>query len=364
MGVDDRRADVAAALESTSISDTPESSQAPGQVVTDTPEVTPAPIAADSDATPIGGGEERKRGEDGKFIKATDTKLTVEPKPVVDAAKPIPDAAVQPTKKFKPPSSWKPVAREKWDAVPPEVQEEAIRRDREISMALQDASEARQFHQKWREVASPYEHMFRGQGADSVQAAQYLFQQYASLTTAPPQARAQTLATWINQFLPGQEGIELLSNVLANAPQQAAQPQQAAYRDPRVDEIYQTINNARQYQAKMLEQQAAQAVSEVEQEEFFDDVRPIMADLIEVAGRNGLTLSPKDAYDRAVNLHPETKKVLDQRRAAQSANASTARSAQAAVSVRSNPASGDGVSSTGASMRDDIAAAWNASRRG
>jgi hypothetical protein len=364
--VDDRRADIAAALESAPIADAPATDTSPGQDNSGKIAVTSAPIASESEPTTIGSGDDRKRGEDGKFIKSSEPKVTPDPAKLPEVAKPIPDTAVQPVvAKKKPPAGWRPLAKEKWDGLPPEVQDEAIRRDREINMALQDASEARQFHQKWREMAGPYEPMFRGQGSDSVQAAQYLFQQYAALATSPPQTRAQTLATWINQFLPGEEGIQLLSNVLAgSAGQQAPQQSQPQYRDPRVDEIYNTITQAKQYQARMIEQQAAQAVSEVEQEEFFDDVRPIMADMIEVAARNGLTLSPKDAYTRAVLVHPETKKVLEQRQAAQSANASTARSAQAAVSVRSNPASGDGVTQSGPSMRDDIAAAWNASKRG
>ena len=44
--------------------------------------------------------------------------------------------------------------------------------------------------------------------------------------------------------------------------------------------------------------------------EYFEDVRNLMADVMEVSTRNGYELSVADAYERACLLHPEVRKII------------------------------------------------------
>jgi hypothetical protein len=97
----------------------------------------------------------------------------------------------------------------------------------------------------------------------------------------------------------------------------------------------------------------------VEQEEFFADVKDEMADIIELAAKHGRTITPRQAYEKAVSLHPEVSKVVEQRRAFANQTGSTQKAMAAASSVKSSPASGIG-SDQPKGLRDEIAAAWNA----
>lgn len=368
---DDRRNDIAAAIESMAPAEsTPATDTAPA--TPSDPASQPVDAKASEPSAPVI-PEGKARDEQGRFIKAdgkpAPEKPAVAPTPTPEVkpdaqvptqAKP-PTEPVQPAKTFKAPGSWQPAAREHWAKLPVEAQSEIVRRERETAIALQESAEARQFRQKFAEATTPYEPLFRAQGVDAMQATQFLLQQYSAMSTAPVHTRAQTLANWIRTFLPGDEGVQLLSTALASAPQQAPQQYQPpVMRDPRVDEIYARITQAEQERARSLQAQAGEAISEVENEEFFNDVRLIMADLVEVAGRNGLRLSLQDAYNRAVMMHPEISRVIEQRKVA-SANlqGSTEKAANAASSVRSNPASQIDSRDQRDDMRGAIEAAWS-----
>jgi hypothetical protein len=115
--------------------------------------------------------------------------------------------------------------------------------------------------------------------------------------------------------------------------------------------------------AQQKQAEAAKSVQEVAQEEFFEDVRQDMADLIEVAQRRGVALTLKDAYTRAVGLHPEISKVVSQRAAAAARTpaGATQRARAASSSVRSSPAvQPKGDREVGHDMRADLEAAMDA----
>jgi len=105
-------------------------------------------------------------------------------------------------------------------------------------------------------------------------------------------------------------------------------------------------------------QEASKLIKEVEQEEFFEDVREDMADLLEVASRRGIALTAKDAYTRAVAMNPEVSKVMEQRRAAKTQNGSIQRAMAASSSVKAQPTAGPPAQS-GGSLKDDLEAAWD-----
>lgn len=245
------------------------------------------------------------------------------------------------TEPIKAPQSWKPAARESWAKAPPEIQQEVARREKEISIALQESSEARQAYQKFREMTGPYEHMFRAERVDAFQATQNLLQTAAALATAPAAHKAQIVANIIKTY--GVD-IQTLASALDGAsPPQGGQPQyqQPMQLPPNVQSALSKIEQWEQRQAQTVQQQAEAAISEVQGLEFFEDVKDEMADLLELAAKRNLPLTPKEAYNRAVWANPDTAKVLEQRRAAQAAanpQGSTQRSRTAASSVRSTPA--------------------------
>jgi hypothetical protein len=242
----------------------------------------------------------------------------------------------------KAPQSWKPEMREKFAALPPEVQQEVVRREREITNALNESTEHRKASAKLREVIGPYEGMIRAEGGNVYSAISSLMQTAQALRTSPPAHKAQLVAQLVNQF-----GVDIgmLDQALAG---QAPHGQPATSQiDPR-QAVREEIENYRQ-QAEAQRSAAAyreaqsETVSFAESHEFMEDVRTRMATILEVNAREGVVVSMEEAYNEACSLHPEVSKIVRQREAAKAAStgtSATARSKTASSSVRSSPVSG------------------------
>jgi hypothetical protein len=105
--------------------------------------------------------------------------------------------------------------------------------------------------------------------------------------------------------------------------------------------------------------EAQRLISEIQGEEFFADVKDAMADILEVAAKRGVAMTPKEAYNRAVWADPHVAEVLQQRQAAQRAgnpNGSTQRAAAAAASIKASPAVAGPATQPG-TLRGDVEAA-------
>lgn len=316
-----------------------------------TDEVTaPGELPTEAAPTTTGGRDEKT----GRFAKPTPSPTApkaVTPTVVAPAAPPsaeAPPAANEAPKPaattMKAPQSWKPEVREKWAALPPEVQAEVDRREKEMGVALKESGEARKSWQAFREVVGPYEGMIRAEGGDPIKAVGSLFQTAAALRTAPPAHKARLVANIIQQFNVDVSALDAaLSGQAPPAPTQGAAPtldpeallQQAEQR------VFQRLQTQRQQSVAAKAQADTEAFINSGEAEFLDDVRPLMANLLDSAGRSGIPLTLKDAYDRACLLSPDVSKVMEQRKAATAATATqaaTQRARTAASSVRSQPA--------------------------
>jgi hypothetical protein len=90
---------------------------------------------------------------------------------------------------------------------------------------------------------------------------------------------------------------------------------------------------AEQYQV----QQGLEAFAQAAGHEFFEDVRQVMADLIEVAARQGKVLPIEEAYQKACKLDDGISKIMASRQGAQNPRAMTQaalRAKRAASSVK------------------------------
>ena len=353
--------DIAEAMQEVSAKSEPAPSPEP------VPEPEPAP--AEVKAEPIAG--DRERDEKGRFkAKQEELKLESEKpedKPPVEKAKPAAPEAVPeapkaeakppPASEYRAPQSWRPAAREEWGKIPSAAQAEIVRLENETKRVQRESSEARQGYQRFREAVSPFEAMIRSEGSEPVKAVENLLQTAYQLRTAPPHQKAAIVADIIRAYLPGQEGIQLVDNALVGGQQQAPQMPQQAFRDPRLDQLLAQIEQTKQQRVTELDSAAASALSEAEQQEFFEDVREDMADILDLAAKRGLQMDPMEAYNRAVALNPEVSRVVQQRQAAQQAasqNGPTQRARQAASSVRSTPAIGVRAPQANGTLREDL----------
>lgn len=350
-----------------------ERAEAPGD--RDAGEVSnPAPQGTEPEAGEADATRGPARDEQGRFARkagpgdhgAAPAKAGAEAAGAKPATAPAAPPAVEPQApavQERPPQSWKPAAREHWGKLPAEVRQEVMRRDREVATALQESAHARKTAEAFHEAVRPFEAMLRAEGADPIRAVGALLQTAAALRTAPPGARASLVAQIIQTYgVP----IDALAQALDGRPVQAHQ-QQAPYQDPRVDELYQRLEAMNRAQVAQVERSAATQIERFSADkEFFEDLRPYMADAIEIAAKRGESLTLDDAYARALAMRPDIQKIVAQREAAAAAataKAATQRARAAASSVRSNAPVPAGASRGGDTLRDDLEAAFASSGR-
>lgn len=329
----------------------------------------------DVGAAPV---NDKPRDEAGRFAPKTEAPLkpvkvaakTGTPAPKEGAASPTPapqPGAASPTPApLKPPQSWKATEREKWAALPPEIQAVIDRREREIAKGMQEGATHRETAEAFRKTIAPYEPLMRARGIEPTRYVGELLQTAAALNTAPPERRAEIVAGLVQSFqVPPVKLVAGLINsgavsidAVNAALSQPQQPAPAEYRDPRFDAFMSDLQRAKQMKAQQENQALQQKVDAFsEANEFFGQVRARMAGIIDADP--SLADNWAEAYSQACWADPDVRATLQQReaaKAAENAQASTQRAKQAASSVKSKPA-GDLTSHQPKTLREDIEAA-------
>lgn len=302
---------------------------------------------------------ERKRGPDGKFLKTkaeiqAETAKPDQPTEAVEAKPDEPPPESRPTAKA--PESWKPVAREHWAKLPADVQQEVVRREREITLTLQQTAQQRKLAEHFTDSIRPFEAMIRAENRDPVTAASELFATAAMLRMGTPGQKAQLVANMVKNFgIP----IEQLDAALVGEqiPDEDSKLQRML--DQRLKPVTEFINEIQTLKQKRVQgttdevQTEIQKFAEDPKNEFFDDVRETMADLMEVASKRGRPMTLRAAYDQAIAMEPEIKSVIEQRKAADNA-----KKREAAASLPQTPPPQGGAKPGNGSLRDDIESAF------
>jgi hypothetical protein len=318
--------------------------------------------APDEAAAPQG---DRARDATGRFVKQDAKPAESDKQQLPPAAKPASPgqgaaagatSPPAPAPAFKPPQSWKPTVREKWTALPAEVQAEVDRREREIAKALQESAEASKGAGTWQETVRPYEAQIRAAGGNPQQYVGNLLQTAHALFYGPGHMKPHVLADIIMQAgVPPQE-LDAALVARMNGQQAPQQRQPAEFKDPRVDQLLQSIQ---QREAAAAEERAAR-FSEAPGHEHFEDVADEMVGLIEFWKGQGKPVTDElmeRAYRIACQNNEEVSKVISQKQAAQSAanaQASTQRAKAAASTIRSTPGGNSAPASPGDDWRSHL----------
>ena len=342
----------------------PAASEETGRSTSDAPEpvrdTAPTEKSTGADEPAADSSGERKRGERGRFVKKTDGPQsdTTAPEPATATPETTPEqqpAEARPS--IRAPESWKPGAREHWAKLPPDVQAEVSRREKEITSTLQTTAEDRKLASHFKESIRPFEAMILSENRDPVSAARELFATAHMLRNGTQVQKAQLVATMIKNFSVPIETLDALL-VGEQAPDEDSKLQRLL--DERlkpVQEFISQINGVKQQRTEATNtevQTEIQKFAEDPKNEFFDDVREDMADLMEVSSRRGRSMSLSEAYDKAVQMNPEIKKVLDKRKADELQS-----KRDAAVSVAGGaPVQTASVGSSG-SLREDVERAFS-----
>jgi hypothetical protein len=298
-----------------------------------------------------------------------------EQKPVIGKdGKPLP-----PVKKFKAPGSWKPEHREKFAALDPLIQEEIARRESDMDRGMKVGAEARKFKQDFDAAVAPYMHFIQAENSTPIQAMLNMFKTAADLRTETPQNKANIIAHLITSFGVDIQALDqiLTQRIQARGGQQPANGQIPSQQindviRQQMAPFIQYVEGLRQREGQMIQNTSQQLDGMIEEfatdanNEFFEDVREDMADILEMAANRGQKISLQDAYNRATLLHPTISQIVAQRKlsgVAAQHNAAAERAENAAVSVRSDtPSRSEGPKSNG-SLRDDLMLAFDAVER-
>jgi hypothetical protein len=295
---------------------------------------------------------QRARDEAGRFASApkpekpdkppepkAETRTPVPPKGPT-AQTPQPTTPEPPAISVKAPQSWKPAAREAFAKAPPEVQQEALRRESEITRTLNETAQARQFAQTTHQAISAYEGVARTRGQDSMTWAGEALQERAILQAGPVTQRAPILARMLAEG--GQDLIQQVASLLDGqaAPQHAPQQQPVNIQA----EVQRIIQAERQQVMASHADQTVRAFVAT-QPEYLNDVANDMIAVLTAASQSNdpalRNMTPEEAYDRACWMNPEIRERIQKSKQAEAARTPqpvTEQQRRAATSVRSQPA--------------------------
>lgn len=279
----------------------------------------------------------KARDVEGKFTKqAAEAKANQLPQG------PPPSTAVDPAitapTPVAAPNTWTPAAKAKFGTLDPEVQNEIVKREKEMSRAITAHDQDRTFGKTLRDVVGPYMPMINSEGSTPEIAIQSMLNTAYKLRNSTPQEKGVLLANLARQY-----GADLSAFT--------GDPDEQAYVDPIVQALQQKVQQLEGY----LTQQHTQQQSFSEQnvlrdiEKFgsdpahphFEAVGQKMADLIKA----GIAADLQDAYDQAIYMLPEVRQQVisaqqtdAQRKQIEDAKNKAARARQlASVNLNSRP---------------------------
>lgn len=274
--------------------------------------------------------EERARDESGKFTAKADgndspveAAAKLEPEAPVVESQPAVDAP-QTLSADRPPSSWTPAAREKWAAIDPDIRNEIIRREEASMNGVRQMQERFAPMQQVMEQLQPVAVEAQQIGTDPVSYVHSLVQSERALRTADMPTKFNELLRIADQY-----GIPLRDVINKSVGQEVLKaPQQNQMQIP--PEFQQELAEIRNWRYEQEQQQINYGVKTFGQDkEFFNDVRNVMADLIE----RGMAADVPSAYDQACWMVPEVRQVMLARQGQPQAQVTQRQQAAAAASM-------------------------------
>jgi gas vesicle protein len=238
---------------------------------------------------------ERLRDESGRFAKTGETTPTpkVTPEPTITAP------AIETPVAIEAPNTWTPAVKAKFATLDPEVQQEIMKREKEVARTLTAHDQDRLFGKSLRDVVSPYMPIINSEGSTPEQAIQSLLNTAYKLRTASPQEKAQLISRLAKDY-----GADMAS---------IADTTQAEEIHPVVSQLQNQLRELQnQIQQREQKEQAFTQQNTLQQVETFladpkyphaNDVANEIAKLIQ----SGMASTLQDAYSQAIYLHPEVR---------------------------------------------------------
>lgn len=254
-----------------------------------------------------------------------------------------------------------PESREAWKDVPDAVKADITKRENDYAAGIHKHRANSERAIAMDRSLQPFSQLFAMNGGAG-QTLPALLQTASQLQMGSAPQKAQAVAQIIKQF--GVDIKTLDSMLVGEAPspevQQKSQMEQMF--NQRLAPMQQQLQHYQRRDQQMAQQAQGQIASEVNnfgsQNEFYNDVRSDMADLLDMAANRGRQMSMQEAYNTACAAHPQISKVMSGRQAQQSVQ----QKKQAASSIHGTSGgsmSGTQAGSVAAALND----AWDSAGR-
>lgn len=265
---------------------------------------------------------------------------------------------------IKAPLDWSPKQRESWSKVPRAIQDKVIAREQEMAQAMQGTAEARKTHDHLARLGQSFAPVIGAEGFNSpMEAVEGFFNTVAELRMGSPAQKATKIAQLIQHY--GVDIQALDSVLVGQAPKSSPNAEMEQLIDQRmapINQVMQQLGTMQQNKQQATQQNANASVQAFgEKAEFLNDVRMDMADLIDMAAKQGRELTLEQAYDRACALNPEVSQILETRKKEErilGSSNSIAAKRNAASGLNGRMTGGTGAPSS-QSLRDTISNAWD-----
>ena len=219
------------------------------------------------------------------------------------------------------PKTWRPEAAAKFATLPPEVQQEVLKREEDIFKGLESYKADASIGKALKGVVQPYMHIFQSQGIDPMQQVSGLMRAHVALSTGTPEQKQQFF-----QHLAKEYGVDL--------------GVEAPYIDPQVASLQKQLSDLQSRLNGREQHEANEARSKLQAEidtfasdpahQYFDEVANDIAGLL----RSGAAKDLKDAYDKAIWANPITRAKEQARLTAEAEAKAKAEAAERAKQAR------------------------------
>lgn len=262
------------------------------------------------------------------------------------------------TTDLKAPAQWKPAVREKWNTLPREVQEEVLRREADSMRLIGSVGPKIRLADEVASHIAPYAEKIQEAGISPSAFIGDLFSSVKSLAQGSMQEKAEVVANIVQSY-----GVDLhtLDQILTGRISAPPEVLEARRQMARAQAMMQSQQSNVAQQSALEAERAIAAFGADPKHEFLDDVRDLMADLIDT----GRAKTLEDAYSAAIWAHEDTRKILLQREAQSRAMAKGQRAAaarRASSSVSGSPVAPVGAASGNGkdmSLRESLEAAFD-----
>lgn len=268
----------------------------------------------------------------------------------------------------RPPVDWTPELREEWAGLPEGVRTQIANREAQMNQAMQGTAQARRVAQDFTGVANQYGSVMAAEGVQNpVQMFDATMRVVSELRMGTTQQKANRIASMISEY-----GIDiatlddaLAGQITGEPPAQGGNADLEALLDQRmapVTDMMQQLAGMQQQKQQASAYEAQQEVDAFSQNaEFLNDVRHDVADLIDMATRQGREMPLQEAYAKACSMNPQISQVLEQR-----AEQAKIMGGRQTIAGKRNAGSslrpgniGSNASGTPQSLHDSISAAWD-----